>query len=436
MTAKWWWHVLRLARKLWVRAALFSLLGIATAFASIALKGYIPSSLSTKIGAGAVDDVLTIIASSMLAVTTFTLSIMVQAYGAAASQATPRATTLLIEDPTTQNVLATFLGSFLFALVGIVALHAGAYGDKGRVILFGVTILVISAITISLIQWFNKLTTFGRLISTASTVENAARNTIGRWTDYPNLGCRPLRNAAVDVPPHAHMIHCDDVGYVQHVDASALQSVADHTDAQVYLLAQPGTFVDPSQPLAAVAGPTPASISEEDMARVRRAFTVGATRTFDQDVRFGLVVLSEIASRAMSPAVNDPGTAIDIITRLQRLLTIWQQGRQSSKDDADGNDAIAYPSVHTPALSASDLFNDAFRAIGRDGAGTIEVVERLLKTLAALEKLGDGQFADAARAQTEMLIARANLALDCDADLASLKQLATTSDSPSKTAAR
>jgi uncharacterized membrane protein len=46
-------------------------------------------------------------------------------------------------------------------------------------------------------------------------------------------------------------------------------------------------------------------------------------RYFDEDPRFGLITLSEIASRALSPAVNDPGTAIQIISSYVRLFSLW-----------------------------------------------------------------------------------------------------------------
>lgn len=92
----------------------------------------IPESVSVKVGAEAVDNILNILASSMLAVTTFSLSIMVTAYGSTTTNVTPRATRLVVEDVTTQNVLATFIGSFLFSLVGIIALNMGAYGERGE----------------------------------------------------------------------------------------------------------------------------------------------------------------------------------------------------------------------------------------------------------------------------------------------------------------
>jgi hypothetical protein len=64
---------------------------------------YIPARLPTRIGADAVDNILGIIASRMLAVTTFSLDIMVSAYSAATSSVTPRATKLVMEDSTTRT---------------------------------------------------------------------------------------------------------------------------------------------------------------------------------------------------------------------------------------------------------------------------------------------------------------------------------------------
>ena len=81
MLSKWSWLLLQLTRRLWFRAALISLLAVAAALVSILASPYLPEGLSTKIGADAVDSILTIIASSMLTVTTFSLSTAVAAYG-------------------------------------------------------------------------------------------------------------------------------------------------------------------------------------------------------------------------------------------------------------------------------------------------------------------------------------------------------------------
>jgi uncharacterized membrane protein len=83
--------------------------------------------------------------------------------------------------------------------------------------------------------------------------------------------------------------------------------------------------------------------------------------------RFGLITLSEIASRALSPAVNDPGTAIQIISSHVRLFSLWAETGDGKKGRGKDNDRIA-----VPELVIGDLFEDAFRPIARDGAGNIE----------------------------------------------------------------
>lgn len=153
------------------------MVAIITALLSILFRSMIPESVSVKVGAEAVDNILNILASSMLAVTTFSLSIMVTAYGSATTNVTPRATRLVVEDVTTQNVLATFIGSFLFSLVGIIALNMGAYGERGRVILFIVTLVVIALIISTLLRWIQHLTSLGRVGETTAKVEQAAIET-------------------------------------------------------------------------------------------------------------------------------------------------------------------------------------------------------------------------------------------------------------------
>ena len=87
----------------------------------------------------------------MLAVTTFSLSIAVQAFSAASGSATPRATVLLQEGRTTQNVLATFLGALLFGLVGLISLRADLHEASGKVVVFLFTIVVL--VLVALIGW-------------------------------------------------------------------------------------------------------------------------------------------------------------------------------------------------------------------------------------------------------------------------------------------
>ena len=137
--SRWTWGLLKLSRKIWFRAVLFALLSVAGALLAVVLAPLIPGGIATRFGADAVGNILEILASSMLIVATFSLSTAISAYAAASADTTPRVTDLLMQDTTAQNALSTFVGGFLFALVGLIGLSAGIYGESGHLVLFTLT---------------------------------------------------------------------------------------------------------------------------------------------------------------------------------------------------------------------------------------------------------------------------------------------------------
>ncbi|HEU0072323.1 MAG TPA: DUF2254 domain-containing protein [Alphaproteobacteria bacterium] len=414
MITKWQWTLLQFARKLWVRATLIGLFAVAVALAGLLGERLIPADLPAKIGADAVESILSILASSMLAVTTFSLSVMVAAYSAATTSVTPRATKLLMQDATTQNTLAVFIGSFLFSLVSIVALSAGAYGESGRLILFVATLAVILLIVITILRWIEHLTRLGRVGETTDRVERSAAHAIRERASQPYLGGHPLRDAAKDLPASALPVYAATIGYVQHIDMRGLAELAERTSGRVFVAALPGSFVHGAQPIAYVES----ALDEPCRARLRDAFIVGNERSFDQDPRFGLSVLAEIASRALSPALNDPGTAIDVIGRGVRLLSLWTACRE-----ADAASVPEHPRIWVPPLALADLFDDIFAPIARDGAANLEVQSRLQKACRALAEIGGEAFAAEAERLSRRAMAFAETAMALDSEKTVLRRI-------------
>ncbi|MEH0072237.1 DUF2254 family protein [Pannonibacter sp. Pt2-lr] len=113
--SKWRWILQQYGQRLWVRVWFFCLaaVGVALCGAMVDKAGSLPRFIQVE--AEAVSGILDILASSMLAVTTFSLSIMVSAYSAAASSTTPRANKLMLRDNTSQNALSVFIGAFCSA---------------------------------------------------------------------------------------------------------------------------------------------------------------------------------------------------------------------------------------------------------------------------------------------------------------------------------
>ena len=415
MTSRWQWLLLQLSRKLWFRVSLFSVLAVATALVAIILKPYIPADVSAKVGADAVGEILTVIATSMLAVTIFSLSTMVSAYIAATSNVTPRSIRLLDEDGTAHNALGTFIGAFLFSLVGIILLSTGLYGAQERLVLFVATLLVIVLVVMTLLRWIDHVATLGQVAETTGKIEKATSEAMRLRHETPYLGGSALRDPARDIPSDAAPLFAERVGYVQHIDMEALAALATaEPEARIYLAALPGTFVDPSRPLAWMRG----LADEAERDHMRAAFTIGQLRTFDQDPRFGATVLSEIASRALSRAINDPGTAIDVLGRAVRVLAIWSTPPEPAEDD------VRYPQVYVPGIDVADLFDDLFTPIARDGAALVEVGIRLQKALLALARSGDARFVRCAQHQSQLALQRALAVLVIEHDKQLLRALA------------
>lgn len=418
---RWQWLLTQITRKLWFRATAFSVLAVATALFAILVKPYIPDDITTRVGADAVDNILSILASSMLAVTTFSVSTLVAAYGGAASNVTPRAIKLLIEDSSTQNMLATFIGSFLFSLVGLIALSSGIYGNSGRVVLFAVTIGVVILIVVTLLRWIDHVSSFGRLGETTERIERAATESALAECCSPCLGARPLvaAGAGASNTNAAHPVEmtvlAPVVGYVRHIDVSALQKIAKRLKTDIRVQIRPGAFLDPSRALVLCE----TVLADDDRSDIEAAFTLGATRTFDQDPRFGLCVLTEVASRALSPATNDPGTAIDVIGRLTRLMMVW-----ATPVDPSDKKEIACPNVYIAAISIDDLYDDAFTPLAHYGAGSLEVGIKLQKALGALARASHPDFRRCARAHAALALVRAEHALPLEIDSARLREVA------------
>ncbi|KMQ74694.1 DUF2254 domain-containing protein [Marinobacter subterrani] len=408
MDSKFFWIIRQHLRKIWVRVISFALLAVLTLALTPVLSPLIPTHLGASLGSVSVDQILTILASSMLAVTTFSLSIAVSAFAAAAANATPRATAILQQDPTTQNVLSTFLGAFLFSLIGLIGLRTDFYDQQGQVFLFMATLVVVSLVVIALLRWIGHISNFGRMHDILSRVERAATISFRHQLENPYLRARPLSGS---VPDDAYPIAPTRTGYVQHIDIKALNECARNQQIDIYIDALPGTFVHAAARLVRIRG---ANVSAKQQQFLRDAFTIETKRSFDQDPRFALIVLSEIASRALSPAVNDPGTAISVIGHLVRVLSTWKEPQEPPVD---------FPSVHVPAVLPSDMIIDAFRPIARDGAAFIEVQVRLQKALASLGRIAPEIFGRPVAELSAYAIDRAADAGMCREELKSLETL-------------
>ncbi len=397
-------------REMWVRASLYAFTGVAAALLAVFAAPWVPQEVAERLGGESVSSILTILASSLLGVATFSVGAMVTAYTAVSQAATPRVAALVTSDKEVQKALATFVGGFLYAIVAVTAVNANYYGQEGRAILFLFSLGVVCLVAFRLLAWINRLSSLARVGHMIDLAEAQARTALKDRRKSPYLGGRPGHIEA------AFTILADETGYVQNVDPARLQAVAEDQDCHVEILAAPGAYVRCGDPVAALSRD---DCDEEGCDDFRSAFTIGGQRSFDQDPRFGLIVLGEIAGKALSPGVNDPGTAIQVMGAAVRALDEWAT---MVPDDVE---EVRYARVWVPRIEDDDLVGDVFGPPARYGAGDVAVAVRLQKLLHELAR-DEGPMAAAARRQAKEALERSRLALSLPADVAQVEQAAMT----------
>ena len=404
--------------RLWVKPLAVCLLSVVMVFAAKLADGTGLAQVVPEITAESIESLLSIMAASMLVIATFSVASMVSAYASASSTATPRSFTLVVADDASQNALSTFVGSFIFSIVALTAVQNGYFGTAALFILFALTASVFGIVIFTFVRWVDRIARLGRMGSTIGKVEAATEEALKRRLNMPTLGGAPVSSQSRE-----QAVFAARVGYVQNIDIAALQSWSEENQVRVVVAALPGTFATPGRALAYVVSATDGD-PQVDCKAVVKAFQIGSNRLFYDDPRFGLVVLSEIAGRALSPAVNDPGTAIHVVGTLVRLFALW-----SHAGTADSESAPMHDRVEVPEISVRDMFDDAFTAVARDGAGVVEVAVRLQKALHSLASTGDPQMREAAEYHGQLALKRAQVAMGIAEDLAVVREAAKFSES-------
>lgn len=403
--------VSRMAERLWVKPLIVSLLSIAIAFVAQSIDEFRIFQNAPQVSAESIEMLLKVISASMLVMAVFAVGSMLAAYQSASSSATPRTFALVVSDDVSQNTLSIFIGAFIFSIVAQIALMNGYYENAGRFILFIITVIVFGLVIISFIRWVDGIARLGRLSTTITTVEKVAGEALSRRIESPFLGGIKSENLKNGLP-----VFTTTVGYIQRIDMNELQIFAEKSNAEIEVAVLPGKFITPKEPLAYIRFTDTDADKTIERESIICAFVIDNNRTFDDDPRFGLITLSEIASRALSPAVNDPGTAIEVTGIFVRLFTRFAQ-ELSERESVQ----VEFDRVSVPELTICDLFEDAFNAIARDGAATIEVVIRFLKALSTLASTDNEEMQRSALESASLVVAHAEKGLTIPSDIAKLR---------------
>jgi uncharacterized membrane protein len=304
--------------------------GIAIGLGAGALLSMIPvksGSLLDKVmfqgTAGDARGVLIVVSATMITTTGIVFSLTVLSLQIASSQFSVRLLRTFLRDVPNQVVLAIFVCTFAYATGGLLTVGERAGGGQfvPKVAVTGSLALAFVSIG-GLIYFLHHLV---HSIQIDTIMENAQKRTLDLVDELFRVPCAHDAPSVVRPDPPAGTVPllAPKSGYLQTVDVEDLAELATSTGYSVQLVTFVGDYVTAGGILGSCWRTNAVAVPEPDvLQRILRHLHIGFERTLQQDVRFGLRQMVDIALRALSPAINDPYTAIQVVHHVSAIESV------------------------------------------------------------------------------------------------------------------
>lgn len=309
------------------------------------------------------------IASGMIALTGIVFSLIFVMVQFSATAYSPRLVLWVERDPVMSHALGTFTATFLYAIAALAWVDRSGSGKVPFLSAWMVVALLLASVgmLISLMQRIGLLQVGRMLIFTG----DQGRKVIA--TTYPSEESVVATGRPDEFRGLLHtqvLVHRGRPRAIQAVDVAALVKLAEAYEGVIELVAAVGDTVLESVPLLHVFG-TRETIDER---KLRNALELGDQRTFEQDPKYAIRLLVDIAIRALSPAVNDPTTAVQALDQIGDLLLRLGGRRLEIGDFRDSQGRIR---VVIPFPAWEDFVRLALDEILFYGANSVQVMRRM-----------------------------------------------------------
>ncbi len=329
---------------------------------------------------------LATIAGSMITVAGTIFSIVMVALSFTSTQSGPRLLINFMRDRGTQIVLGVFTATFIYSLLVLRTIRV-ADSENGNLPHLSVTIGILMAIlsfgvliyfvhhTAEAIQIPNLIARVGSELQEA--VDTHFPNLIGL---QPNLSSPTIAQTIATLPyPSSELVISPHSGYLRLIDTHILRKIATTHDLVIWVRHHPGDFVAAGGTLARIWSyqATSAAIKAD----LKTAFVMDTHRSPDYDIEFLFNELVEVGLRAISPAINDPFTAMSCLDWLGAALCQIAERELPLPYYHDENGKLRLIS-YSPTFKS--LMDDAFNQLRQYGQSSVAVTIRLLETLQSI----------------------------------------------------
>ncbi|GHC41486.1 DUF2254 domain-containing protein [Roseibacillus persicicus] len=319
--------------------------------------------------------VLTSLAGALITVVGVVFSITMVVLSSASSQLGPRLLTNFLNKTGTKVAIGAFVGAFSYQLIVASALSMGKevpdltvwIGLGGGLASFGILLGFLHMVA--------------RFIQVPFVVDEVTRNLSKALGGFLEFGAKspPSSNSSSREENRPEVrVTSEEEGFVQRIEIRGLVPQAAKHEAEVDLLRRAGQFVAAGDVLAVVRGGTD---REELGEKIRNAYSLGPERTAQQDVEYALRQLVEIATKALSPGINDPETAINVIARVGGALARVSNVSLPSGKWYDDEECLR---VKLPVTDVEGLLGTAYHPLRQFGAEIPTVSIALMESFVRL----------------------------------------------------
>jgi uncharacterized membrane protein len=337
---------------------------------------------------------LATIAGAMISVTGLVFSITVVVLQLASSQFSPRALRTFLDQRTPQHTLGVFTASFVYALTVMRSVGAGGTPTAP------VPQLAVTVAFVLVLASVGMFLAFIHHITQAISVDSIVREILDDTRKL--LHRRAKGRARAETPVGSlpdlgtpRVVTAERSAYLDGVDLPGLCEVASKHDVRLDVLHPLGTFVVTGSPVVLVHGGGRRPEVDWDRLVLRR-LDLRWRRTMEQDVTFGLRQLVDIGERALSPGVNDPTTAVQVVDALHSVLV-----ELAATEDLSPvvHDSAGVPRVVTTDWTFSQVLDLCVDEIAHWGASSLQVPRHLQGMLTQLAEVATPQHQDVVEAK-------------------------------------
>lgn len=329
----------------------------------------------------------------MMTVTGVTFSVTVVALTLASQQYTPRLLRHFAADRVNQVVLGTFIATFVYCLLVLRTVRADEAGRfVPHIAVTGGLVLAVASLAL-LILFIHHTAASIQPSSIIGGIAEATHELIDHL--FPQkLGMdATVAEAREETFPDKRapgiVIPAREGGYLQAVDTEALMELAAQEDLLVRIERAVGDFLPRG---AALASAWPRRSARPDLAqRLNRCFALGRDRTMQQDPEYGVIQLSDIAVKALSPGINDPTTAMTCLDYLAGVLRHLAERELPSPLRKDKQGGLRVITRGTDFERMADLSLSSIRHYGETSAAVTLRLLEVLGEVAAVLPAGSGR---------------------------------------------